>query len=69
MTADRIADRMAEIRALSASQQRIKALSEEERVAWARGMAENDLARVKYLPGRLFAGSASSSWRKPLTCP
>jgi hypothetical protein len=53
VTTDRIAERTAEILALSRSLPRVMALPEEGRIAWARRNAQRDLASDPWLPGGL----------------
>jgi hypothetical protein len=61
---DPIADRTAEILALTRSHPRITSLSEAERLEWARSQAEKDLANVSYLPGGLSWSQIEAAYRK-----
>ena len=69
MSVDRIAARTAELLALSRSQPLVKALSEDERQAWARGQAERELAPVPYLPGGLSWSAIEAAYRELAAAP
>lgn len=69
MSGDPIAVRTARILALTRSQPRVQALPEAERETWARTQAENQLARVPYLPGRLSWSQIEAAYRELAATP
>lgn len=64
MSEDRISARTAEIVAQAGGIPRVKALSKDERERWARTQAENELARVSYLPGGLSWSKIEAAYRE-----
>ncbi len=64
MSADRIAKRAAQILALARSHPRVRALSEAERLAWAHGQAERDLAAEAWLPGGFAWSQIEAAYRE-----
>jgi hypothetical protein len=63
VSADRIAERAAEIIALARNMPRVAALSDEAREAWARGQAERDVASTPWLPGKLAWATIEATYR------
>ena len=63
MSADRIAARADEILAMVRNLPRVKALSEPERLAWARSQAERELASVPWLPGGFSWAKIEATYR------
>lgn len=64
MSADLIAERTAEILALARGVPRVAALPKRERIEWARGQAERELANVDWLPGRLAWSQIERGYRE-----
>lgn len=64
MSGDPIAERVDEILRQVKGQPRIDALPEAERVAWARGQAERELASVAWLPGGLSWQKIEATYRR-----
>lgn len=63
MSGDRIAERAAEHLATVAGSPRFQALTEAERMDWARGEAERELADVPWLPGGLSWTAIEGAYR------
>jgi hypothetical protein len=63
MTRDRIAERVEQHLAMARNLPRVQALSKAERLAWARGAAERDLAKVTWLPGGLSWSKIETTYR------
>lgn len=64
MTRDPIAERTAQILALTKNMPRVRALTDSERDTWAREQAERELATVPYLPGGLSWSQIEKAYRE-----